>query len=745
MVLPGLLGYSAAAAGGAQAQAATDTGSDALHILEAPVGEHQAVVYRSTAILTPGFDDGNQHDSHEWYRSSFLPYLLGWMGLPALNMRSVGLLPDPVAATDTTIRLPSVDGLRVGETLQIGTDSREGPSELMRIASIDVASGTVTVEERYQARGKGFVGPRLWPAQTEVFQHRRARPGRLPGYMVDSGVAPSFQRFRLTWEGRDVPYLALNLHFPGGDDNLKHWEDLLVYLRLRRADGAGKALEGILPMAVDDSVPFEPTGNGDVPGDPYTLREQRTRRYYGWSDYLDQNLRGATYVANANYVRRSQKFMGGPLSTFQREMVDWIFAEEGQNLARIYGSHYRYREKEVAALGETAAMASEDLVRSYQVVVDVAFLDGTDPRIDIGDFSVSTWEGADETDWGDLAVAESETLISGSVSRLDDPHDHFKFTLSKRREVHLSLTGSEGQAALILEDHARSATNESEALSTGEESIIATLDPGTYHVRVTPRSGGTVAYALRYQASVPTLWSATLTVGADPSRVPPGYGHSALGKLGGSLSKDSFTLGSQQHRVQFLLHFAGGLWLRLNQDLGSDFTLLVGDTEYAAAESHAALTGATYWWDAGDLSWAAGETIEVAIKAGDGTAPQQTQAPPTAYFTGLPQTHDGTTRFRFRLSFTENFPLSYKRLRDHSIVVEGGRLVNVRRQTRGSNLHWIITVQPTSDDNIVIRMNPGADCTASDAICTSDGRQLHNVVEVTIPGPLVPDSKDKHK
>lgn len=148
-------------------------------------------------------------------------------------------------------------------------------------------------------------------------------------------------------------------------------------------------------------------------------------------------------------------------------VVDWIYASDGHDLARVYPAQNDDWAEEHAALQQPAATVSEDLVRSYQVVVDVALLDGTDPRLDIGDFSVRTWEHADETDLGDLAVAESGNLISGSVSRLDDPHDHFKFTLSQRRDVQLSLSGSDGQAAIILEDHARAPAGEDDRAASG--------------------------------------------------------------------------------------------------------------------------------------------------------------------------------------------------------------------------------------------------------------------------------------
>ena len=42
-----------------------------LHILNAPVGEHEAVLYRSTATLTPVNHEGNTHDSREDRNADF--------------------------------------------------------------------------------------------------------------------------------------------------------------------------------------------------------------------------------------------------------------------------------------------------------------------------------------------------------------------------------------------------------------------------------------------------------------------------------------------------------------------------------------------------------------------------------------------------------------------------------------------------------------------------------------------------
>ena len=251
-------------------------------------------------------------------------------------------------------------------------------------------NSAVTVAPRFQPTGP-YLAPRSWPAQTSVYQHRRARPGRLPAYLAVSGIAPSFNVFRLTWQGTDVPYVAMNVDFPGGDDELKDWEDLWVYLRLRRADGAGTAIEGMLPLEIDGIHPVQQSWI--APGDPYTLREQRLRRYLIWPEDLSSNPAGSRVVSYVDDDRRSARFMDGPERTILQALIDWVYADDGYDFGRIYPGDDRYNADEVEELTGRAADASEDLVRSYQVLVDIALVDGTDPRIDVDQFTVSGGRG----------------------------------------------------------------------------------------------------------------------------------------------------------------------------------------------------------------------------------------------------------------------------------------------------------------------------------------------------------------
>ena len=58
----------------------------------------------------------------------------------------------------------------------------------------------------------------------------------------------------------------------------------------------------------------------------------------------------------------------------------------------------------------------------------------------------------------------------------------------------------------------------------------------------------------------------------------------------------------------------------------------------------------------------------------------------------------------------------------------------VRRRSHHRNL-WDVTIEPASNADIIVVLPATADCSASGAVCTADGRALLNRIEATIPGP----------
>ena len=533
------------------------------HILNAPVGEVEAVLYRSTAILTPVYDAGNTHDCREEVEADFR-IDSRQRSLPGLDERRLGTLQAAISATDLTIRLTSVTGLRVGESLEVGRSGSTHNGELMRVASIDDTTNSVTVTKRFDAPGGQFVAPRAWAAGTIVDHHRRARPENLPGYMVDSGQSPTIHNFRLNWQGTDVPYVSLNLDFPGKDSQLKSWESLLLYLRLRRADSIGTMVEGVLPLAADAIVSHD-----QVLGDPYTVREQHLRRYLGWPENLDTN-NGAEYVSIVDDTGRANQFVGGPERTFLQDMIDWVYADGGYDFGRLYSGDDRYNATELDALTDGSSTASEAVVRSYQIVADVAFLNGADTRVDTERFRIRTREAADPDgtrhtaiDLGGLSDTNAFVSQSGTVNTDSDDKDYYAFTLSVRRDIYLKLMGLSANANLYLEGAKGQVLHRALSASTADDVIIETLAAGTYYLRVDAEEDGMIAYQLRVAISqpptfpedTPTTYSvaegtaAKMDIGAPVAATDPNEDDTLTYRLSGA-DAASFTLVPARGQLQ---------------------------------------------------------------------------------------------------------------------------------------------------------------------------------------------------
>ena len=114
----------------------------------------------------------------------------------------------------------------------------------------------------------------------------------------------------------------------------------------------------------------------------------------------------------------------------------------------------------------------------------------------------------------------------------------------------------------------------------------------------------------------------------------------------------------------------------------------------------------------------------------------------TAHFVGVPAEHDGESAFTFELRFSEHVAgLSYKTLRDSAFTVTNGRVTGARRLARSGadkNRRWEMRVEPTSFRDIAVSLPATADCAATGALCTADGRQLANTPSATVLGPATP-------
>ena len=134
-----------------------------------------------------------------------------------------------------------------------------------------------------------------------------------------------------------------------------------------------------------------------------------------------------------------------------------------------------------------------------------------------------------------------------------------------------------------------------------------------------------------------------------------------------------------------------------------------------------------------------------------GTIRNEEPAALTASFEDVPASHDGASAFTFRLAFSEEIPLGYKRLRDAAFRVTNGAVTAVRRVTQGENRVWEIKVTPAGGGDVTVALPETTDCAAAGAICAADQRMLAAVsatVPETAPVPFlvrlknVPDGHD---
>ena len=129
-----------------------------------------------------------------------------------------------------------------------------------------------------------------------------------------------------------------------------------------------------------------------------------------------------------------------------------------------------------------------------------------------------------------------------------------------------------------------------------------------------------------------------------------------------------------------------------------------------------------------------------ALSEGISTTVEGPEAPPplTASFGNMPEAHDGTGAFRFRVAFSENIGISYRSLREDAFAVSGGRVTRGRRVDDRRDL-FEMTVEPDGDGEVTVTLPAGRECSVSGAICTKgeNRRQLTNAPTATVAGPAV--------
>ena len=115
-------------------------------------------------------------------------------------------------------------------------------------------------------------------------------------------------------------------------------------------------------------------------------------------------------------------------------------------------------------------------------------------------------------------------------------------------------------------------------------------------------------------------------------------------------------------------------------------------------------------------------------------APAAAGPPLAAWTEAVPDAHNGTDAFTFRIAFSADVTIRYTDLRDHALAVANGTATNAR-QVNGRRDLWEIEVRPVSDAAVQVSLPSTHACGDIGAVCTADGRALSNGILATVPGP----------
>ena len=140
-------------------------------------------------------------------------------------------------------------------------------------------------------------------------------------------------------------------------------------------------------------------------------------------------------------------------------------------------------------------------------------------------------------------------------------------------------------------------------------------------------------------------------------------------------------------------------------------------------------------WQNTSLNWSLGQMVDVQILDEPGAREQQVLPPLTASFENLPASHDGSSPFTFRLSFSAEVTIEPASMRDHALLVSDGTVTGASRVDGRKDL-WEFTVQPAGNGAVSILVPFDRACTETGALCTADGRKLSTGVPAqVVPGP----------
>ena len=137
--------------------------------------------------------------------------------------------------------------------------------------------------------------------------------------------------------------------------------------------------------------------------------------------------------------------------------------------------------------------------------------------------------------------------------------------------------------------------------------------------------------------------------------------------------------------------------------------------------------------EAGALCTADGRALSVA-PALQVAGPVPAAPALTASLESVPEAHDGSTAFTFRIAFSADVEITPEDMRDHALTVTGGTVTAAARVDGRKDL-WELTLEPSGSGAVSILTPLERACTEAGALCTADGRALTVGLGVQVLGP----------
>ncbi len=112
------------------------------------------------------------------------------------------------------------------------------------------------------------------------------------------------------------------------------------------------------------------------------------------------------------------------------------------------------------------------------------------------------------------------------------------------------------------------------------------------------------------------------------------------------------------------------------------------------------------------------------------------EIPLTASFSDVPDEHDGSAVFTFKVSFSEELASGSGRKLQRALSASGGRVTRVRRAAPPARDVFNVRVKPSGSGAVALSLSEQTGCEGNAALCTSDSRALSNSLSDTVAGPV---------